>query len=235
MIDLIDRIVRITTWFKRNQKINVKNNVIKINLGSGLSITEGWINIDSSLNAFLSNFPKHILVLLFKLNNFVLKKIYNSKLGVSQKEFLRILKENRFIHHNLEYGLPFNDESVDYIYSSHFFEHVFKEDAQKLIKESFRVLKKGGIIRIGVPDLERVVSMYQNGEKEKALSILYSESKRSHYSYHRYMYDFDLLYSLMVKGGFETIEKCEYQNGKIPDVKKLDGLWDDTLFIEAFK
>lgn len=235
MISIIDRMINTITWTKQNQKIKPNDNVIKINLGSGLSITEGWINIDSSLNAFLSRYPKFILILLYKLNNLVLKKVYNSKLRLSQEEFLNILKDNKFIHHNLEYGLPFEDESVDYIYSSHFFEHLFKDDAQKVIRESFRVLKVGGIIRIGVPDLDQVISFYQNGEKEKALRILYSESKKSHYSYHRYMYDFDLLYDLMIKCGFHNIRRCEYQNGNIPDVEKLDGLWDDTLFIEALK
>lgn len=56
---------------------------------------------------------------------------------------------------NLSRGkLPFKSESVDYIYTSHFLEHIKRENAEFLISECYRVLKQGGLIRVIVPDLD---------------------------------------------------------------------------------
>lgn len=68
--------------------------------------------------------------------------------------------EPNVIEHNLLEGIPFKDESFEVVYHSHVLEHFTKEDGLALIKECNRVLKKGGIIRIVVPDLEMIVREY---------------------------------------------------------------------------
>ena len=57
-------------------------------------------------------------------------------------------------------GLPFEDVSVDACYSSHVLEHLRNYDAKRFVAEQFRVLKKGGIIRVAVPDLEKICRNY---------------------------------------------------------------------------
>ena len=57
-----------------------------------------------------------------------------------------------FIHHDVTKGLPFEDNSVEYIFSSHFIEHLHYPQAVEYLRESFRVLKPGGIIRTICPD-----------------------------------------------------------------------------------
>ena len=52
--------------------------------------------------------------------------------------------------------LPFQDNSIEYVFSSHFFEHINDKTAINLLKESYRVLKPGGIIRITTPHYERL-------------------------------------------------------------------------------
>ena len=61
---------------------------------------------------------------------------------------------------NLLGGLPFDNNSVDIVYSSHFLEHLSLEDGKYVLNEIYRVLKKDGIIRIVVPDLENVCREY---------------------------------------------------------------------------
>jgi predicted SAM-dependent methyltransferase len=51
-------------------------------------------------------------------------------------------------------GLPFNDASVGYIYTSHMLEHLHKDDAIFVLKECYRVLKPKGVLRVLVPDLK---------------------------------------------------------------------------------
>jgi predicted SAM-dependent methyltransferase len=47
-------------------------------------------------------------------------------------------------------NLPFKEESVDEIHSSHLVEHFFPEEAQKFFAEVYRVLKKGGLANIKI-------------------------------------------------------------------------------------
>ena len=41
-------------------------------------------------------------------------------------------------------GLPFPDESIDEIYSCHVMEHFDNEESEELLREIYRVLRKGG-------------------------------------------------------------------------------------------
>lgn len=61
---------------------------------------------------------------------------------------------------NLIKGIPFDDNQFEVVYHSQVLEHIPKEDALKFIKECFRILKDGGILRVVVPDLENIISEY---------------------------------------------------------------------------
>jgi predicted SAM-dependent methyltransferase len=61
---------------------------------------------------------------------------------------------------NLVNGIPFKDSSMDVVYHSHVLEHFSKSDAEFFMKECFRVLKKGGILRVAIPDLEKIATEY---------------------------------------------------------------------------
>ena len=53
--------------------------------------------------------------------------------------------------------LPAADNSVENIYSCHFFEHVDDDTSTNLFNESYRVLKDGGFMRIVVPDTQKII------------------------------------------------------------------------------
>ncbi len=68
--------------------------------------------------------------------------------------------------------MPFDDDSIDVIYSSHVLEHFSKCEAPKFLQRCLRILKIGGIIRVVVPDLEQLMKNYikflkqaKNGDK----------------------------------------------------------------------
>tara|TARA_R100000935_G_scaffold16940_4_gene33458 strand:- start:19498 stop:20346 length:849 start_codon:yes stop_codon:yes gene_type:complete len=62
--------------------------------------------------------------------------------------------------HNLLNGIPLDDDSMEVVYHSHVLEHFSKKDGEELMKECNRVLKKNGIIRVAVPDLETIAKEY---------------------------------------------------------------------------
>lgn len=64
---------------------------------------------------------------------------------------------------NLEDGLPFRDETVDALYSHHVVEHL--SDLDFHFKEMFRVLKRGGVFRVGGPNGDAAIRKYVEGDK----------------------------------------------------------------------
>ena len=62
--------------------------------------------------------------------------------------------QNEFVELNLieRPKFPFEDNSIELIYTSHTIEHITDESVINFIKESQRILKKGGVLRITCPD-----------------------------------------------------------------------------------
>jgi predicted SAM-dependent methyltransferase len=50
--------------------------------------------------------------------------------------------------------LPFDDNSMSFIFSEHFFEHLFLDEAVSLFMECHRILQPCGVIRTCVPDAD---------------------------------------------------------------------------------
>ena len=70
--------------------------------------------------------------------------------------------------HNLTKPLPLPDDTFDATYSSHVLEHFSRDQGKKFVEEQFRVLKKGGVCRVVVPDLEMLCRSYLD-KLEKAI------------------------------------------------------------------
>ena len=197
---------------------------VKVNLGSGMFVARGWINLDASLKALLAGWPAFVLRAVYPL--FVNRDL-------KCEEFVSLLRNERFVHHNLRYGLPFPDASVDFLYISHALHHLYRAEAARLLGDCIRTLKPGGTMRIVVPDLEYIMSLYQQGERERALSYFFYESPRSELFSRRYQYDFLLLRDLLESAGFRDVRRCAYQKGRTPDIDCLDRMPEESLFVEA--
>lgn len=57
---------------------------------------------------------------------------------------------------------PLPDGSVDNIYCSHVIEHIETEHVQRFFRESLRVLKPGGILRLACPDSSYLYRAWQS-------------------------------------------------------------------------
>src|SRR5689334_23208807 len=57
-------------------------------------------------------------------------------------------------------GLPLGDQSIDYIVSIHALEEIAYDDLPVALGELKRVLKAGGTLRLGLPDLLKGVEAF---------------------------------------------------------------------------
>ena len=199
---------------------------VKVNIGCGLAVAPGWINIDGSLNTLVATLPSSFHRLAYRFTG--AHRYYTGE------EYCRILQDHCFVHHDLSYGIPLPGGTVDYMYSSHFLEHISRRDGVRLAMEMFRVLKPGAVVRLSVPDLAYAISLYEKGEKEKMLtSFFFVEDDDSCFARHKYMYDFDILSKLLFEAGFVNVRRCSFREGRTPDLDVLDNRPEESLFVEA--
>lgn len=218
----------------------------KVNLGSGTTCLDDWINIDNSFDARLAKCPR-LRYLLFKIG--ILPKKYYELPWSKHIQSIMV--------RDVRKTLPFNDESVDFIYSSHLIEHLRKDEAESVLKECFHVLKRDGLIRLSVPDLQVMATSYlkevediqNNREKqeylpsERFLEFLgMGEKTRTPFvlkifssGTHKWMYDQLSLTALLTSCGFIDVLKRSYKVGEMPDIKFLDNRPEHTLYLEARK
>lgn len=62
-------------------------------------------------------------------------------------------------------NFPFEDNKVDFFYSSHTFEHIPQEHCPKAFSEIYRCLKRGGAVRINVPDYDLMRQAVETGDR----------------------------------------------------------------------
>ena len=70
------------------------------------------------------------------------------------------------ISHDITQGIPFEKASFDAVYHSHVLEHLNPVEGRQLIQECYRVLAPGGVLRVVVPDLERIARLYLENHQQ---------------------------------------------------------------------
>jgi predicted SAM-dependent methyltransferase len=209
---------------------------VKVNIGSGTNVADGWTNYDRSIWLSLSKY------------NFFRKLLYTFRL-VDRKAYQTVYAPNvvsSIIRRDVRRGIPHKSGSVDFIYCSHFLEHIKHEEALKVLMECHRVLKTGGWVRVVCPDLRFLVNKYVEGNLNyfgvqypeelsqafiKSLMVVDDRSTIKKLLFgvlgydihrHQYMYDYDSLKTLLHSAGFDHVEKVGFKRGVTPDIDKLD-------------
>ncbi len=100
--------------------------------------------------------------------------------------------------------LPFQPEVVVKIEAYEVVEHFNKYEIDEILKDWYRVLIKGGKVKISVPDMDGLIKMYQT-EKDKAIEQIYGLEDHPH---HKQGYTHLSLDKLFTEHGF-TVLKCE--------------------------
>jgi len=65
------------------------------------------------------------------------------------------------------YPLAYEDGTVTEARASHILEHFSHQQTERVLREWVRVLKPGGVIKIAVPDFDKLVKLYESGETIK--------------------------------------------------------------------
>lgn len=105
------------------------------------------------------------------------------------------------------YEIPLPDKCADHLELGDVIEHLEMWNRDRGLKEWFRILKIGGTIRIGTPNLHRVMVDYTNGKLslKEAIQCLYAWMTNA-YEQHYYTYTVDALTQVLEDYGFDNID-----------------------------
>lgn len=197
-----------------------------VQYGCGFTAPAEWINYDASPTLRFERLP-------------ILGKLYTR----NKQRFPENVKFGDIVK-----GLPEKPDSCDGIYCSHVLEHLSYEDFLAALRNTYTLLKRGGIFRAVVPDLRSAVLNYIQEydcvdapaskmmrstmlgieTRGKSLSSniksLYGNSK------HLWMWDYKSLEFELKKVGFVNIRSCKFGDSADPYFKFAE---EEERFFEA--
>ena len=146
--------------------------------------------------------------------------------------------------------LPFADGAVKMIYTEHVLEHLQEENALALLRECHRVMSSGGVIRLGVPDLEVFIRAYVSEDAaffkhasgigspsrplDTPVKVINQMARMG--GHHRFAWDFETMKSAFKSAGFTQVKKAhaglsEHKGLCLDDPEHAF----ETLYVEAMK
>jgi hypothetical protein len=207
-----------------------------IQYGCGLSAPSDWINFDASPTLRIQKFP-------------IFGRIVKSRLNT--------IFPDQVLYGDIIKGLPGTyDNYCDGVYCSHILEHLSLDDFRIALRNTYKILKKGGIFRCVLPDLEYAAKRYIEGlESNKSSSNIeflectsLGEFSRQRgikaliinffgNSKHLFMWDRLSLQKELIDAGFSKVRPCVYNDSTDQMFLLVEdkGRFENSLAVEAIK
>lgn len=194
---------------------------MKLHVGAFNQPIDGWVNTDVTPHIWVSRLPG-AAELLNRVGRLGPMRLAEHRAGIYKK--LKWMDASR--------AWPFGNGTLDAVFSSHVLEHLTYWGARNYMREAYRTLKIGGVLRIVVPDLDYEIKRYRS---EKALEWaldFFEAGQAGAKNIHKMMYNEQSLRSLALEAGFSKVSRCSYLVGACPDIELLDNR-PESLFFEA--
>lgn len=202
-----------------------------VQYGCGWCAPETWINFDASPTLYLERLP-----------------LIGAFISKNKKPFPK-----NAIYGDIVRGLPVQNASCDAVYCSHVLEHLALNDLRKALRNTYKIMKEGGVFRFVIPDLEYYINRYnQNQSAEAAIfflreTLLGKEARKQGLkgfvidwlgnSKHLWMWDYKSITSELEKVGFVSIRRAVLGDSSLPVFNAVEESkrWLNALGIECKK
>jgi predicted SAM-dependent methyltransferase/glycosyltransferase involved in cell wall biosynthesis len=187
----------------------VSHNLPRFHLGCGANFLRGWLNI---------NYWPHLEQ----------GRLYANP-NQTEGTFL--------LNHDLQFGIPAANDSLDAIYHTHLLEHLTYIEGLEFLQRCHGALKIGGVHRVVVRDLEAFSRAYLSEddfllEKYKTHVLkdrpeIYQTSASIfmgmlHNHGHKCGYDWQTLEWALKRSGFKHIRRTLFQESDLPDITEIE-------------
>jgi predicted SAM-dependent methyltransferase len=129
--------------------------------------------------------------------------------------------------------LPYSDNTVSFILAEHILEHLDSTRALAMLNSCYRILAPGGVLRISVPALDKIMEL--DGSYEHYLQLLMSQHNKAPGDRkdsvnlvlteweHKTWWTTELLRIVLWARGFEKISEQEYGTSYFHSLASIDG------------
>jgi len=111
--------------------------------------------------------------------------------------------------HNVTNLSMFPSDSVDLLYASHLLEHVPRGELIKTLKEWKRVLKKGGVLRFGVPDFDGLIEVYTLSGKDVKIIVNQLMGTDGEYDDHHTIWNEKYAREVLQEAGYKEVRRWD--------------------------
>ena len=146
---------------------------------------------------------------------------------------------------DIRLGLPIANDAFDYIVSIHALPEIPFADLGLTLGELHRVLKPGGWIRLGLPDMDLAIKAYLNNDP--SYFLIEDDVARTvagkmivqltWFGRSRLMFTYDFMAEMLLRAGFRNPFRVAYRTTASPhaEIIDLDNRERESLFVEAVK
>jgi len=126
------------------------------------------------------------------------------------------------------YPLAYDDISLAEIRASHLLEHFQMADISTVLSNWVACLKPGGILKIAVPDFEKIARAYLAGDRDNTCAYIMG-GQSDEYDFHKCIFDTNTLTTLLQDAGLEDIQPWNDQRDtcRLPISLNLQGTKPD--------
>lgn len=119
-------------------------------------------------------------------------------------------------------GLDF--ENAEAVFAEHFLEHLAVEDALSFLRESHRVLRDDGWLRLSTPNLDWVwLTHYEVSAEAPSKRLMAMRLNRAFHGWgHRFVWNREMLTEALTACGFDAIRWCRYGESELPVFQGLE-------------
>lgn len=212
---------------------------MKLNVGCGRTLIHDWVNIDNSPTLRLAKVP-YLARALFRAG--LVKK--------PTLDFAATLRTANVKYGDVSKGLDYADESCNAIYSSHMLEHLNRQVARQFVRDAFRLLRPGGVLRLCIPDLGILVRHYEStGDADAFMEGMHVCNASSQKlvdkvklvllgpRHHQWMYDGASLCRVLANEGFTDVSILPPGRTYIDEPGELDlyERCEESVYVEGVK
>ena len=140
-------------------------------------------------------------------------------------------------------GLPLEAHSIDYAVAIHALQDLAWLEIVPALQELRRVLRPGGVLRLGLPDMDRAIAAYQAGDaayfhvpdhdaatmggKLVAQLIWYGSTRTP--------FNLDAACEFLERAGYVGARRCDFREtaSRFREITSLDDRERESLFMEA--
>jgi hypothetical protein len=179
---------------------------IFLNVASGRYPMPGFVNLDNSV--FLRLLP------VYKL----FRALFCARHQTIFEEYLAAVSGHEYRVHNCLKPLPFPADSVTHILCSHFLEHVYRNEALKVLTDFRRVLNRNGTIHLVVPSIRFLALSYLSSKDMVAADTFITQTILSFPNRPSFLFR-----TLEFGGGFGLAHRWMYDQGSLSKLVREAG------------